>query len=239
MAFIWIEIFWLSFVFCFLIAASLCDLDGRIIPLPLSVTGTLIGLLLSTLMPWHWPSALAFNPPAGEPWGLLNPGQIPRGICNWPLWGPLPDWLPAGSWELGLATGLAGAVAGNLMMRSIKFLFEQGMGKEALGLGDADLMMMTGAFLGWQMVVVSFFFGTFAALIVALPMFMLRGSRLLPFGPGLAIGIMVTLLGWKSIAPRVQAFFFEWFMLFAAAIIMGGGMFVASLYLGWRSRPAE
>ena len=26
------------------------------------------------------------------------------------MWGPLPSWLPAGSWQLGLATGLVGLV---------------------------------------------------------------------------------------------------------------------------------
>jgi leader peptidase (prepilin peptidase) / N-methyltransferase len=219
----------------FLLAASLCDLDGRIIPLPLTLTGTLCGLLLATLMPWPWPSQGAL-PPAGARWNFLPQGQIPRGVYSWPLWGPLPDWLPPGSLQLGLLTGLAGAAAGNLMMRSIRFVFEQGMGKEALGLGDADLMMMTGAFLGWQMVVVSFFFGTFAALFFALPMYLLRGSRLLPFGPGLAIGIMTTMLGWRWIGPEVQAFFFDWFMLVAATSIMGIGMFFASLFLGWRGR---
>jgi leader peptidase (prepilin peptidase)/N-methyltransferase len=219
----------------FLIAASLCDLDGRIIPLPLTVTGTTIGLLLATLMPWPWPSQAAFNPPPGAPWGFLNlVDKLPRGVYNWPLWGPLPDWLPRESWQLGLLTGLAGAAAGNLMMRSIKFIFEQGMGKEALGLGDADLMMMAGAFLGWQMVLVSFFFGTFAALFIAVPMFLVKGSRLLPFGPGLAVGIMVTLLFWRRIGAYAQPFFFDWLLLFVGATIMGGGMFVASLLLGWK-----
>ncbi len=218
-----------------LIAASLCDFDGRVIPLPLTMTGTAIGLILATLMPWPWPSQAAVNVPPGNPWGLLNfVGKLPRGVYNWPLWGPLPDWLPRESWQLGLCTGLAGAAAGNLMMRSIKFIFEQGMGKEALGLGDADLMMMAGAFLGWQMVVAAFFFGTFAALFIAIPLFLTRGSRMLPFGPGLAVGIMVTLISWRRIAPGLQPFFFDWLLLFFAAVFMGGGMFVASLFLGWR-----
>ena len=118
----------------FLIAASLCDLDGRIIPLPLTVTGTLVGLVFATFFPWPWPNQTPVNSviPAGDPWSLIEyAGKIPRGIYAWPLWGPLPRWLAPGSWPLGLATGLAGAAAGNLMMRrSVRFLFEKGMGKE-------------------------------------------------------------------------------------------------------------
>src|SRR5262249_31902271 len=137
----------------FLIAAALCDVDGRTIPLPLTVTGTLIGLLFATLMPWPWPNSYPL--PVGmsnQPWFFAEYlDKLPRGVYNWPVWGPLPDSLPSGSWQLGFVTGLAGAAAGNLMMRSVKFIFEKGMGREALGLGDADLMMMAGAFIGWQM----------------------------------------------------------------------------------------
>ena len=35
-----------------------------------------------------------------------------------------------------------------------------------LGLGDADLLMMAGAFLGWQIVVLAMFVGSFAALVL-------------------------------------------------------------------------
>ncbi len=221
----------------FLIAASLCDLDGHIIPLPLTVSGTLLGLTLAALLPWPWPSTMPLLS-NDQPWYFLDlAGRIPRGIMNWPVWGPLPDWLRPGSILLGLFTGLAGAAAGNLMMRSVKFLFEKGMGREALGMGDADLMMMVGAFLGWQLVVASFFIGAFAALILAVPMLLRRRSRYLPFGPGLAIGAVAALLGWQWIGPGVQPFCFDWIMLLIAGTVMGGGMFFASLLLGLR-RPA-
>ncbi|MFO0928535.1 MAG: hypothetical protein U0736_16180 [Gemmataceae bacterium] len=44
--------------------------------------------------------------PADDSWATattaLSPGFVP-----WPL-GPPPAWLPAGTWPLGLATGLVG-----------------------------------------------------------------------------------------------------------------------------------
>jgi leader peptidase (prepilin peptidase)/N-methyltransferase len=218
-----------------LIAASLCDLDGKVIPLPLTMTGTVIGMAFSTLFPWPWPSETSL--PDSPLWFLPEAiGKIPRGITNWPFWWPLPDWLPPGSVQLGFANSLVGAAVGNLMMRSVKFIFEQGLGKEALGLGDADLMMMAGAFLGWQAIVIAFFLGTFAALFFAIPAVIRSGQNVLPFGPGLAVGILITMLNWHIVGPVVQPFLFEWMTMLVAGFFMGGGMFVASLALGQRHR---
>lgn len=247
----WAFFLWHAALFSFLLAAALCDMDGKIIPLPLTVTGTLVGLVGASLMPWPWPNQglETFTMPADRPWIFgENLGHIVRGVYNWPFWGPLPRWCPAGSWQLGLLTGLMGAAAGNLMMRSIRYLFERGMGIEALGQGDADLMMMVGAFLGWQMVVISFFFGTFVALLLCIPMLLFKRSvpegavkskgdanedRYIPFGPGLAIGSLITLLTWKWVGPRFQPFFFEWLTILIGVTVMGGGIFIASLILGW------
>ena len=254
----WVFFIWHAALLGFLIAAALTDFDGKVIPLPLTVTGTIIGLIGATLMPWPWPNQgfEVFSMPADRPWIFKESlGHIARGVYAWPFWGPLPNWCPAGSWQLGLLTGLAGAAAGNLMMRAIKFLFEQGMGIEALGQGDADLMMMVGAFLGWQMVVVGFFFGVFAALLLCIPMFLMRGfrpakpriptgdpvdeDRYIPFGPGLAIGSLIAMLSWKTMGPLFQPFLFEWFVLVLGVTFMGGGMFIASLLLGrGRNEPA-
>lgn len=249
----WVYFLWHATLVGFLIAASLCDFDGKLIPPPLTITGTLIGLIGGIFMPWPWPNMglESFAMPQDRPWIFAEDlGHIPRGVQAWPFWGPIPDWCPAGSWQLGLLNGLIGAAVGNLMMRSIKFLFEKGMGTEALGLGDADLMMMVGAFLGWQMVVVSLFFGVFAALFLVIPTLLLNRrkektpvapgaideSRYIPFGPGLAVGTVITMLTWKSVGPQFQLFFFEWFVLVFAVVFMGSGMFIASLLLGWRNK---
>src|SRR6185503_12420212 len=102
------------------------------------------------------------------PWGVLGQGffLIPEGLYPWPLWGPLPEALPPGSWQLGLVTGLVGALAGTFLLRAVGFLFGTGLGKEALGLGDADLMMMAGSFLGWQPIILAFFLSAPVALVL-------------------------------------------------------------------------
>ena len=85
------------------------------------------------------------------------------------------------------------ALAGMVMLRGVRFLFGLGRGKEGLGIGDADLMMMAGSFLGWQPVLIAFFVGVFAALFVGVAQLMRKGDQALAFGPPLAVGVMITL----------------------------------------------
>lgn len=230
----WIFFFYHALFVSLLIIAAVCDLDRREIPLSVTTTGAAIGLIGAMLFPWPWPSdpAVAVAMPAGEGWYPLKyEGKIPLGMYPWPVWGPLPSWLPAGSWQLGLATGLVGAFVGLMMLRAVRFIFNRGLGKEALGLGDADLMMMAGAFLGWQLIVVAFFVGAIAALVIALPMLIIKGDNALPFGPGLAVGLVVTLYGWPTLGPSLQFLLFDGFQL---ALLTGMAMvflFVASLAL--------
>lgn len=233
----WVGFFYHALLFSLLLAAAVCDLDNREIPLGITLTGTLIGLIGAVLMPWPWPylpeQATPNQAPgifAINPW--VVPGTIKEGVYAWPVWGPLPEWLaPGGNWQTGLATGLAGALAGIVMLRGIRFLFSAGLGKEALGLGDADLMMMAGAFLGWQHVVVAFFLSVVPALFFALFQVLFRNDNSLPFGPSLVIGVMATCLGWPWIGTYVQPLFF-WGTLLAVLVVTGTViLFLSSLLM--------
>jgi leader peptidase (prepilin peptidase)/N-methyltransferase len=155
----WMVFIYHSVLASFLIVTTFCDLDYREIPLSLTLTGTVLGLIGATLFPWPWPNKLAAPAPPNL--------RLLVGLYPWPVWWPLPDWLPAGSWQLGLATGVAGVLFGTIMLRAVRFLFSMGLGVEALGLGDADLMMMAGAFLGWQPLVVAFFVSVLPGLFFA------------------------------------------------------------------------
>ena len=139
--------------------------------------------------------------------------------------------MPIGSRQLGLATGLIGAFVGMALVRSVKFLFEKGLGKEALGLGDADLMMMAGAFIGWQLTVVAFFVGSIISLPLGILLAVRKGDRTLPFGPGLALGVMVTLMGWPWLRVALQPYMFDEFLVLLMAVFLAGGMFIASIAL--------
>jgi leader peptidase (prepilin peptidase)/N-methyltransferase len=203
-----------ALLLCFLLAASFIDLAHFEIPLSITATGTIVGLVSALLWPWPWPETI-----------VALPHGFQKGLYPWPLWHPLPGWLqPGGNWQTGLATGLAGVLAGMALLRSIRFVFGLGRGKEGLGVGDADLMMMAGSFLGWQPVVIAFFVSVFPALLIGLTQLAIRGDQELAFGPSLSLGILLTMLGWRWIGPQVEPLFFDgWVLLF---LIVAGGVFL-------------
>jgi leader peptidase (prepilin peptidase)/N-methyltransferase len=242
----WVFFCYHAVLFCFLLVAAFSDLDNQNIPLSLTVTGTVIGLLGSIFWPWPWPHEPTEVAPVmlGRSF-LLRP--LPAALYPWPVWWPLPPWLaPGGNWQTGLATGVAGLLVGTIMLRLVRFTFGLGMGAEymdpadaeavpatggdrswfgwlsrvggrVLGLGDADLMMMAGSFLGWQPVAVAFFLAVFPGLLFGLTHIFVRGTNVMPFGPALAIGVMATGLGWHWIAPRIQLVFFDGTVMLALA----------------------
>lgn len=247
---------WIAFghhalLVCFLIVAFFCDLDYQEIPFSITLPGTAVGLVWATCLPWPSPyevvgplgqlppwwqapavrQAPAFDP-QNQPWAAAPFGEGPRqGYYPWPVWGPPPAWLPPGSWRLGLASGLIGAAAGWLLVWLIRFLFTKGLGVEAMGLGDADLMMMAGAFLGWQPVLAAFFISVFPGLLFGVGQLVLHGNRALPFGPALAVGTVATMLCWHWIGPRFQLLYFDGLLLFLLGSLGGTLMFVLSFLL--------
>jgi leader peptidase (prepilin peptidase)/N-methyltransferase len=220
-------------LFSFLLVVSLCDLDDMEIPLSATVTGALVGILSATLFAWPFPeepsahaSRNTLRLPMARPNVLGHGPPPPPGLYAWPVWyqdGQPPPQLPPGSWKLGLLTGLAGAAAGMLLVRGVRFVFTWGRGIEGLGLGDADLMMMAGAFIGWQPVVVSFFLAAFPALFFGLAQLLRKGDQRLPFGPALAIGVLLAVFLWPEIGPRFWPFFSDGLML---AFLVGAGSII-------------
>lgn len=225
-----------------LIAAAVIDAGHRIIPPLIPFTGAAVGIVGGMFMPWPWPhdpAAAVGAIPTGMAWMLPDyAGKVAVGAQPWPFWGPPPAALAAGTWKLGLVNALLGALAGSLVVRWVKWLFEVGFGREALGLGDADLLMMAGAFLGWQPVVLSLFVGAFAALLVfKLPSLVIglvrrrEVERELPFGPGLAVGVVATWLAWPWIGPRVQGVFMDVPTLGIVVGVLSVGLLSAGLLL--------
>jgi leader peptidase (prepilin peptidase)/N-methyltransferase len=206
----------------FFLLTSLCDLDDMAIPLPITLTGTLIGVGCSVLFPWPFPGAERALP---RVIGFVPP-SLPTGLYPWPVCYPLPAWLPPGSWQLGLATGLAGAFAGMMVMRLVRFMYGTARGIEGLGVGDADLMMMAGAFVGWQVVVLSCFIAAFPGLLFGVFQLLRSGNQHLPFGPSLALGVVLTLGFWSYLgeSESLRLVFFD--PIFLGSIVGGGAVFL-------------
>lgn len=239
-----IAFIWHATLLSFLIVATFCDIDHRTIPLPLTISGSVLGIIGATFLPWPWPYTPLQATPTGQPfpvdnWMVSMLHRPYQGVYSWPVWGPLPEWLaPGGNWQTGLATGIAGFLAGTLTLRIVRFTFGLGIGAEymdeadpesvrwslpwrlwdwtgrvggkTLGLGDADLMMMAGAFLGWQPTLAAFFLAVVPGLVFGMVQIFQRGDNALPFGPSLAIGAMIAAVGWQELgSPIMKTFFFN------------------------------
>ncbi|MDY3551091.1 prepilin peptidase [Gemmata sp. JC717] len=243
-----------------LIAAAAIDAEHRIIPAQVTYTVMAVGVIGGVLMPWPWPqpaNSVDIIPPHFTSWILDDlAGKIPVGVQPWPFWGPTFEFAPPGSWKMGLLNSVIGAFVGSLVVRATKWFFETGFGREALGLGDADLLMMAGAFLGWQIPMLSLFTGAVAALVLKVFESVFWNSapaegqgssagtpvsgpvqpRELPFGPGLAIGVVVTWFAWPWLGPKLQFPFFDGTTMLLLCGFMGVGLLAAALFM---RRPAE
>ena len=69
-------------------------------------------------------------------------------------------------------------------------------GKEGMGYGDANIMAVVGAFLGWKKVLLTLFAASFVGAVVGIGLILLKGKSKenpLPFGPFLSAGALISL----------------------------------------------
>lgn len=155
------------------------------------------------------------------------------GLYPWPVWGPLPDWLPPGSRQLGLATGLAGVAAGAIFMGAVRFLFNWGTRTFALGWGETSLLMIAGAFLGWQPVVFAGLLGLLPGLVAATMQWVVGRRSAVSFTVWLTLAVAGVWLSWYWLGPLVQGWYFNPYRLLWSAIACAGALlgFAAGLRL--------
>jgi len=115
-------------------------------------------------------------------------------------------WPGSGAWQpvQGLLwTVLAMLVAGGVGW-AVRIFFTLVLGKEALGLGDVHIMWASAAVVGWVIVVLGFFGGAFLAVVGMLLLVGFKRSRAIPFGPWLALGVLLAVLAREPILLRFQ-----------------------------------
>lgn len=146
-------------------------------------------------------------------------------------------WLGGGAAWAGLLTALVGVVGGGAMVWAVRIVGRWALRKEAMGFGDVTLMMMIGAFLGWQASVVIFFIAPFAGLLVGAAQMVLRRDDVIPYGPFLCLGALAVMLGWAygwNVDDGMFRAFFDFPWLVPAILAIGVFMLGAMLVL-WRN----
>jgi len=235
---------------CFMIVTTLIVREHHDVPSGLVRVGLVAGLFAATLCPWPWPEpvpkaiaapavvepALAHleKPSEGGPFVAARPSDKPwwrsevtprAGAYSWPVWGPLPDWLPPGRWQLGLATGLAGVLAGAALAGLVRLLFNLGVGASALGGSEVGLLAIAGGFLGWQPIVVGGLLALLPGLTSAIWQWTVRKRSRVSYCLWLALTLPPVWLAWYWIGPLVQGLFFDgsrllWFAFVCAALLL-------------------
>ena len=172
-----IELFiYLIFVSC-LIIATFTDFSHRIIPDAITCPALILGLILSTVYP-----------------------NTQRMFSVW-------NRNSFSHWE-GFLSSLIGIAAGGLFLYALGIFGEKAVnlfGKKALkkevagkggvmGGGDMKLLAMIGAFLGWQLVVLTIFLSAVSGSIVGIIVKLQKGESYIPYGPYLALGAVISLL---------------------------------------------
>ena len=96
-----------------------------------------------------------------------------------------PGWLAA----------VIGAIGGGGMLFAVAEVYYRLRGVEGLGMGDVKMLAMIGAFLGWQLTLLTLVLASFSGSLVGVALIALgrgRGQTALPFGTFLAIGALVS-----------------------------------------------
>jgi leader peptidase (prepilin peptidase) / N-methyltransferase len=117
-----------------------------------------------------------------------------------------------GAWMLGLVDGpdwyvsltgaAAGAVLGGGGLFALALVYELIRGEEGMGLGDVSMMCFVGAYLGWELTLLTVVLGSFLGSIVGLTQKFTQGVTLkhaLPFGVFLGMGAVTSLLAGRQI----------------------------------------
>ncbi len=88
---------------------------------------------------------------------------------------------------------LIGALTGGAIIYLAGVLGKAAFKKEAMGGGDVKLMAMIGAFLGWKLVILTFFIAPFFGAIVGITLKIRTGQEVIPYGPYLSLGALIAL----------------------------------------------
>jgi leader peptidase (prepilin peptidase)/N-methyltransferase len=152
-----------SFLVSNLIAASVIDLQHKILPDVLNFSGLAVGLLLSLMIPELHQANYVFRQ-------LDTLGVEARAFMD----------------------SLSGAVVGGGLLYGIAVLGRLVFRKEAMGLGDVKFMVFAGAFLGPEGVLLTLLLAAILGSVLGILISLLTGDSLIPFGPFLALGFLMT-----------------------------------------------
>jgi len=159
------------------------DLRHKLLPNAITYPGLVAVLILRVIAP----EAL-----------IINTTRALFGLQTWPVW-----------WVALLGSGL-GAIAGGGTLWLIREVYYRYRHIEGMGLGDVKMMLMVGAFLGWQMALVTIFVASLAGSLIGILAMWLRGSTMrmeLQFGVFLGPASIIALFAGEELIRRYASLY--------------------------------
>lgn len=98
-----------------------------------------------------------------------------------------------------LFNSLLGILIGGVIIYLLGLLGNFLFKKESMGGGDVKLLAMIGAFIGWKMVIMTFFIAPLFGSVVGIILKLKKGAELIPYAPYLSIGAVISIFYGKVI----------------------------------------
>jgi len=174
------DFFFYMVLICSLIVAAFIDIGHRIIPDEISISGIIIGFLLSAIKGVSLkPLSFSARPTINSFLGIIIGGAI---------------------------LYLTGFLFDLIYFKMLKKPPIQGE-TESMGGGDVKLLAMIGAFLGWQKALLTFFVAPFFGLVIGIINLIVKKDHTIPYGPFLSLAATLSLF-WADKILRL--FFIQW-----------------------------
>jgi len=148
--------FWLTLVgdlvfVSFIVPLVFIDLRHFLLPDVITFPGMAVLFVLRVLAP--------------DAWLLARP----------PHWS---GWIGQHDWALAIIHALLGMLAGGGTLWLIRWAYLKLRHVEGMGLGDVKMMLMVGAFLGWQLSMLTIFIGSMLGSLVGITLMRVRGGNM-------------------------------------------------------------
>ncbi len=121
-------------------------------------------------------------------------------VINVPQATRLFEHVASVDWISGFLGALLGGLVGGFVVWITRILGSLAFGREAMGLGDVDLMFAVGACLGGGAATIAFFLAPFFGILIAIYFLVTRTRREMPYGPYLSLASAAVMLCYCPIA---------------------------------------
>jgi leader peptidase (prepilin peptidase)/N-methyltransferase len=165
--------FWLSLVadlafVSFIIPLIFIDFEHKLLPNAITYPGIIVMLALRLVAPDNWI------------------------LANTPTFGMIPPPV----WPISLIGSVLGMLAGGGVLWLVAEAYFRLRRIEGMGLGDVKMMLMVGAFLGWQLTLLTIFIGSLLGSIIGIMLIAFGRANMkteIPFGVYLGLAAIISL----------------------------------------------